>query len=174
MWGKIQQEVLAFYKDKQQYKVEKLKIDEENKLSLVAYIIIKAQNPLLFATFKALMPFIKQAVIEEAAPLVTFETAFNAIFQEYNDSVKNESEQNSNKHNGSSNNFEFAQTPAFEEQKLFGKQQQNNINNMDTASQYQAVRNLANMSVFSKVSRVSMAMFNQRGEYKKKLRDLRN
>ena len=53
------------------------------------------------------MPFIKQNVIEEAAPLVTFENAFNVIFKEYAESVKNESEKNY-----------CTPTPVFEEHKL--------------------------------------------------------
>ncbi len=78
VWKKVQDEVFTFYKGKQ-HKPDKLRVDEENKLAIIAYIIVKSQNAKLFLTLNALLPFINQNIIEEAAPIITFESAFKAI-----------------------------------------------------------------------------------------------
>ena len=57
VWNKIQEEVNKYWKDKE-IQVEKLMINEENRLSIICFVIVQSQCHEIFPTIQALLPFI--------------------------------------------------------------------------------------------------------------------
>ena len=60
VWNKIQQEVIDFWKGKPDIvHPRKLKMYEDTRLCVMAFIIIMSESPEIYTDFKALSPFIE-------------------------------------------------------------------------------------------------------------------
>jgi hypothetical protein len=51
---------------------------------------VQSQCEDIYATVKALSPFINPKIYEDAAPMTTFENALNAIIQDFNEQFNGE------------------------------------------------------------------------------------
>lgn len=78
VWNKVQTEVNSYWKNKDIPK-KKLAVNEDNRLSIICYIIVQSQCVDLYASLYAILPFINSKIYEEAAAITTFENAINAI-----------------------------------------------------------------------------------------------
>lgn len=74
VWNKLQKEIRQYWFDKE-IENEKLYINEDNRLSIINYIIIQSQCYDLYASIKAIQPFVSDQRQEDAAPFATFESS---------------------------------------------------------------------------------------------------
>ena len=76
----MQKEVIDFWNDKNTKIPEsKLALSEDQRLCLMAYVIVQSQCADIYTSFLALNPFIDFNSMEEAVPLATVENAIQVI-----------------------------------------------------------------------------------------------
>ena len=86
VWKKIQKEVFVFWKGKEDViKPQKLKMYEDTRLCVMAYVIVMSECSDVFIAFKALSPFIDQHNIQDSIPMATVESAIQVILKDYLD-----------------------------------------------------------------------------------------
>ena len=77
-WSKIQTEAERYWRGKK-IQDEKIRLNEDARLSITAYVITKARAPQIIPMLYALMDFINDALYEECAPIATLESAIKVV-----------------------------------------------------------------------------------------------
>ena len=77
-WTKIQTEAERYWRDKK-IQDEKIRLNEDARLSITAYVITKARVPQIIPMLYALMDFINDTLYEECAPIATLESAIKVV-----------------------------------------------------------------------------------------------
>ena len=87
-WNNLQREATQYWESWPEIRIrqEKLFLNEDSRLGIMAYCIIQSKDPArVFTIFKAVENFINYENFEEAAPISTLETAFSIILLEYSE-----------------------------------------------------------------------------------------
>ena len=87
-WSKIQTEAERYWRDKK-IQDEKIRLNEDARLSITAYVITKARAPQIIPMLYALMDFINDTLYEECAPIATLESAIKVVQFEFEDKIVN-------------------------------------------------------------------------------------
>ena len=83
-----------------QLQKHKICLSEDARLIIMAYCIVKCENPdKLFEIFKVIINFIDFEVYEDAAPISTMETAFQLIILMYSDICRQSNKKSLKSHN---------------------------------------------------------------------------
>ena len=77
-WSKIQTEAERYWRGKK-IQDEKIRLNEDARLSITAYVITKARAPQIIPMLYALMDFINDTLYEECAPIATLESAIKVV-----------------------------------------------------------------------------------------------